>query len=103
MNSLILITLDPSLFLFTELVAVFGLVVSATTIVLHDFHKASVTQRKKKKKKFCCWLLMDMIMDAATFVFALMMHFECLQRKAVLRDSVDWMGSIQGLANQKQC
>lgn len=46
MNSLILITLDLSLFLFTELVAVFGLVVTARTIVLHGFHKASVTQRK---------------------------------------------------------
>lgn len=41
-----LITPDPSLFLFIELVAVFGLVVAARTIVLHDFHKASVTRRK---------------------------------------------------------
>lgn len=46
MSSLILIILDPSLFLFTKLVAVFGLVVIARAIVLHDFHKASVTQRK---------------------------------------------------------
>lgn len=32
---------------------------------------------------------MDMIMDVTAFVFALMMEFVCLQRKAVLCNSVD--------------